>query len=78
MEEMETVLRPNTIDAQGRGCPEIYFDPWGPDGDEDWPNGVWLCGLPDGGASHYCGATPDKAFAAWQTAVDCALVAAAA
>lgn len=55
-------LRPSIVsDLKGSYGPEIYFDPQPSD---DWPDGVWMCGIPEG--DHYCGATPNDALAAWE------------
>lgn len=59
---MNHVMRPSIVsDLKGNYGPEIHFDPTPC---ENWPNGVWMCGIPDG--DHFEGATPNDAMYAWQ------------
>lgn len=59
---MKTVLKPSIVpDHMGNYGPEIYFDP---DPDDEWPDGCWACGIPEG--DKYFGATPNDALAAWE------------
>lgn len=59
---MKNVVRPSAVsDMNGTYGPEIYFDP---QGCETWPNGVWMCGIPE--QDHFEGASPDEAFYAWE------------